>query len=240
MRPSRAALVVLIVALLGAPDAAPACTCVSLPLCESLWRASTDASTDFVEATVDAVEQTPAAAIVRLRDVRAVRGQAVAVVETPASDDSCGVRFAVGTRYLIEAMRRSDGQAVTSSCSHTAPLADAREQTAYLESLSQPAPGARVYGRAIASVATSAVFGDSERTPLAGVQVRLSGPVSRSTATRADGTFTFDGLPPGRYRLSAETDAQLKLPAWPGDAFALPNAYACHESTVFLARPRRQ
>jgi hypothetical protein len=56
--------------------------------------------------------------------------------------------------------------------------------------------------------------------------------------TGADGTFAFEGLPAGQYRLSAQTDARLKLPVWPGDTFALPNGYACHESTVFLERPR--
>jgi hypothetical protein len=238
MRPGGGAAVVLAAVLLGVPGTALACTCVSFPLCESLWQSSSAASS-FIEATVDAVEPTGAGvAVVRLRDVRAVRGQAVDVIETTTSDDSCGYPFDVGTRYLIEATRRSDGRAVTSTCSSTAPLANARQRGAYLESLTQPAPGGRVYGRAMVGFAVTAMSDDDERQPLSGVQLTLAGPVSRMVTTGADGTFAFEGLPAGQYRLSAQTDARLKLPVWPGDTFALPNGYACHESTVFLERPR--
>jgi hypothetical protein len=239
MRMAGRAAVVLATIVLGAPETAGACSCVVFPLCESLWQPSRTPSS-FFEATVDAVEPTAAGvAIVRLRDVRALRGAAADVVETATSEDACGYTFRIGTRYLIEATRRDDGRAETSICSSTAPVAEAREQIAYLERLAQPPPGARVFGQAIVAARIDADFGDTDRQPLPGVQLRLDGPVSRTLTTRADGTFVFDGLPPGSYKLTAQTDPRLALPAWIGDTFALPNGYACHESTVYLERPRR-
>src|SRR6201991_4940641 len=50
------------------------------------------------------------------------------------------------------------------------------------------------------NVLSGAVIDSANRKPLAGVSVFLNS-TSKGTVTRADGTFTLPGIPPGRYQM---------------------------------------
>lgn len=235
-----AAMGLAILMTVGAfPAAATACSCIAAPLCESLWQPERGAPAYF-EATVAAMAPAPGGALrVQLRDVRPVHGASATSVVTSASGDSCGFPFVVGERYLIDASVQDDGTASVSRCSKTSLLEDARESLDYLASLAGPPAGGRIFGRAALVVAGLRLFDDDERRPLAGLRIRLAGPVSRVTRADRNGGFSFSGLPPGRYRLEAVAPPGARLPDGARDDIALPNGYACRETGLFFERPRR-
>lgn len=228
--------------LLGAAQPADACSCVASALCQQLWAPDAPPPAYFL-ATVDAVERAPGGMhLVRLRDIHAVHGATTTTLLTSADGASCGFAFRVGARYFIDAFVREDGSYVAGLCGKTAPVAEAGPLIDYLESLSRPAKGGRVFGRAYSDLPEGAMFDDNERQPVARLPLTLSGPVTRRTRTGADGTFSFDGLPAGTYRLDFTTPTALTLMV-PAEethgAITLPNARACAESFLFFQRQRR-
>lgn len=65
---------------------------------------------------------------------------------------------------------------------------------------------------------------DNQDTPLAGVVVTLSGTVSESATTAADGTYSFVGLPVGSYTVCVSSGGRAVSqpssgPACPGGSF---------------------
>ena len=142
---------------------------------------------------------------VRLREVRALRGYAQAQVVTAASSVSCGYEFRVGRRYLIFASRRAeDGQLAVGACGLTRPLEGQAGMVRYVESLSAPSRGGRVFGRvAIPQMDYRAPF-----EPVPGARIVLEGATRAETRSDAAGAFEFVDLPPGDYRL---------VPEMPGD-----------------------
>jgi hypothetical protein len=194
----------------------------------------------FFEATVVALEPAPSGQVlVRLSGLRSIVGDVATAVTTPSHSDSCGFTFATGERYLIHAERGADGSLSTSSCTKTAPRSAAGEHLAYLASLARPATGGRVFGKAQWDWRVETMFDEVNQRPLAALRISLRGPVNRTALTAADGTFSFDRLPPGRYAVSALSPPAMKLPGRLSDEFQLPNARACHESHLFFERPRR-
>lgn len=230
------------VMLLGSARAAEACSCVASALCQQLWEPAAPPPAYFL-ATVDAVERTPEGMnLVRLRDIAAVHGDTTTTVLTSADGASCGYAFRVGERYFIDAFARADGTYGVGLCGKTAPVAEAGPLIDYLESLSRPARGGRVFGSAYSDLSVSSMFDDNDRQPVARLPLTLSGPVTRRTRTRPDGTFSFDGLPAGTYRLDFTTPTALTLMAPAEDtygAIALPNVRACAETLVVFQRRRR-
>ena len=229
----------VVVLLFGVAAPAEACTCVAGPLCQELWLPGA-AQPAYFEATVDAIEPVQGGMyLVRLRDIRTVYGRTATAVLTNRFEESCGFTFAVGERYFIDAAAQDDGSFSTSRCSKTTPRAQAGPLIDYLERLARPATGGRIFGGAHSDLPVVSMFDDNDRQPLAKLRVTLSGPVTRRAVTRADGSYSFDGLPPGQYRLSAEAPAGMALITPLTDAVILPNARACVDQRILYERPRR-
>jgi hypothetical protein len=95
-----------------------------------------------------------------------------------------------------------------------------------LQTLDQGPGGGRVFGR-LSGQTRSNTYG-----PIAGATITVEGPVSRSTTTRADGSYTFQGLPYGGYSLEATAPPSLPHLARTGDSFELRPYKPCRENVL--------
>lgn len=236
-----AAGAVLALTLLGVtPRGAEACSCVSMSPCQGLSLPGR--TLNVFEATVVSIERHPrehglvngemiisdGTTTVRLKDVKALLGESAAVVTTSGSGASCGYAFKVGERYVIDATPGRDGLS-TSACSQTKPIAQAVPLLEYVASLSKPSPGGLVTGTVTMSNMTMLAMTalDSAR---AGLTVTAEGPITQSTTTRSDGSFTFPPLPAGSYRLRIDLPAAGPFAVARERAFTLGGAHACHDA----------
>lgn len=125
--------------------------------------------------------------------------------------------FAVGERYLVYA-DRDPGTAQLSAfgCGRTKRLADAKRDLEFLQSLSGPATGGRIFG----FVALKPERGATEPAGLPDVLLVLDGAGGRRQA-RSDpnGRFEFIGLEPGPYAVS------VTLPPGYSPEFAQPSIF---------------
>lgn len=114
---TRVVMVVVAALLLVAPAVAEACLCGRGP-CGAIATAPV-----LFEATIVSTEPDPGEGrgtrILRLADVRAIRGLAPQVIELQGS--SCDLELAVGQRYIIEAHEWAPGKFGVSQCSLTRP-----------------------------------------------------------------------------------------------------------------------
>ena len=233
----------VVLAALLRPPGAEACTCVGgIPPCQTVWNA-----TGVVEATVSAIEMVEGPPMyengprilerrARLQNVRAVIGEATEDVSTGIGGGDCGYGFTVGTRYLIVLHKRpADGKITTSICSPTQPASWPSPFRSYLEGLSRPSPGATLSGK-VWLLRGSVDFSERRNEPLAGVRVRLSGPVQQQAESDHDGEFRFDRLPAGDYTLVPELPiGRNELAPIRTSALTLPNTHACAAVTLTTA-----
>lgn len=204
-------------ALLFAARAAEACTC-AVP--NSATCAGTFDATAVLVATVVRIErETPQADQslrpelrerprnrVHLADVEMLKGRAVTSVVTDPFEESCGYNFTVGERYLIRGHARGEGPVGTGLCSMNRRLSDAEPLVRALRLiLSAPGRGGRLVGQVWH--ATQWVNTVPDYGGLAGVRIRIRGPVTRDTITDRAGTFEVAELPAGVYT------AQFRRPA---------------------------
>lgn len=197
---------------LGAvPDSVEACFCVAS--CQSAPPAT------LFEATVAAIEPPDGPygnRVVRLADVRAIRGDATPDVIVSGDAASCSFQFVVGVRYLIDAHEFQPGRFGASNCSHTRPLSGAR---GLLDYLLAPSPEARprVWGTLTTRVADPRIASRGGGPPVGGAVVTLRGPVERRATAAPDGSFSFRSVPDGDYQIvvdvpAARTDVEAPSP----------------------------
>lgn len=229
----------------GLADPVYACSCNSLAPCQALWRR--DAAPAVFEATVVSIERTvvehgmmngeritsSGTTTVHLKDIRNLLGEGATTIETPGSGASCGYTFKIGQRYVIDAYRGS-GTLSTGLCSQTKPIEQAGALLAYIESLSRPSPGATVTGTVTAGAMYLLEPVGPQRQGLGGAKVTVDGPVSRTATTASDGTFSFDRLPTGRYRVGIQPPDGTPYEAPPARDVDLPHAHACHTAQFSL------
>jgi 5-hydroxyisourate hydrolase-like protein (transthyretin family) len=193
------------------PGLADACSCMWSPNnCAAIGE------DDIVlEATVESIELEVAPArsagtsppdyarerLVKLRDIKMLKGDPVSVIRTPGDGAACGYEFRAGARYLIVANRDPAGRVVVGSCGLTRPLADARALLDYLAGDQATPRRIHVWG----NVSAVGLWGNNTypSVPVPDVAVTLSGPHAVTTRTAADGTFSLVGLPPGKYVATA-------------------------------------
>jgi hypothetical protein len=193
------------VALLLAAAPADACTCATGPTsCRELSTADA-----VFEATVESLEAEPPGVTyssarlrrITLSDLKALRGTPEATIVTPWSSASCGYEFKPGVRYLVVAHRGADGRLAVYMCGQTVPLAYARSQLAYLETLGGPQDQTRVWGGVYRT--PTQYWPDFAPTPVAGAIVTLKGPAEETVTSDAQGRFLVTGLPRGAYSVEA-------------------------------------
>jgi hypothetical protein len=180
--------------LAGARDAR-ACTCVSFPACRSAFQSD-------VVFTGTATTITPLGGPrddydVTFTVIRGFRGidMAVATLRVQAGNE-CGPGLRHGETYLVYG-RRQNGSLSTSGCELQA-VKWASDDLKFLQTLSSPSKGARVFG--------SVHWYDEafDRHPSRGVTVTLRGS-ERTWSTRTDrqGRYQFERVPQGSYSVTA-------------------------------------
>ncbi len=234
----RAGILLVLLITMWHPSTVVACSCLVGP--ETCPAASTgDAVFEGTVASIDINTRTrpdgsytfgPRA--VHLRDVKALRGPAVDMVMTGNGDADCGYDFRIGTRYVIVGYRKAeDGRMWTGICAKTQPLDQAGGLREYIQSLSAPSRGGRLWGT-IATQRPWALPGDAGRTepesrPVAAVHVTITGPIERMTTTASNGQFSFDALPAGEYAVSVELPDGRTVDVRPPRVTMRDEPYAC-------------
>jgi 5-hydroxyisourate hydrolase-like protein (transthyretin family) len=205
------------------PGFAQACMCsVSEPPCESAWKASAVFLGTVSELTRESREP-DAQGVVQANgflgthaifDVGEAflgmegRGKRVEICTGMGAGD-CGYSFRLGQQYIVYAEQTEDGLLVTSMCSRTSPVEAAREDLAYLRSLKDGAQSAFVSG-----VVVNGESGSRYDLPsgVSGVKVTLTGASKKnSLITGEDGSFRFNDLAAGKYKLTVSKDGYILL-----------------------------
>jgi hypothetical protein len=124
----------------------------------------------------------------------------VVSIRTGFGGGDCGYSFKIGVKYLIDASRNGEGF-ITGICSLTAPTQDSEVELRSLRRLAIGQPLPDLVGLLMRGTDTD----DGENvTPLPGITVQaklVAGGSDLTTATDAAGSFTFEKLPTGTYKL---------------------------------------
>ena len=127
------------------------------------------------------------------------------LIETAASDASCGVGFEIGTQYLVYAWGLEEPYGA-SVCSRTAPLSAAKHDLALLREYRDRAVKPRLFGTVLGTIMPrpTQTSADLKHVAVPNLVVTASGKAGRrQTTTDTDGQFAFVGLPPGVYTVRA-------------------------------------
>ena len=155
------------------------------------------------------------------------------LIETQATDGSCGVGFKIGKQYLVYA-RGLEEPYGASACSRTAPVSAVKNELALLRDYRHVELKARLFGTVRGTIMPrpTQTSADLKHVAVPNVVVTASGKVGRrQTTTDMDGQFVFVGLPPGVYTVRAHgppsdprlLDERITLDNCGADAFFLFN-----------------
>jgi Carboxypeptidase regulatory-like domain len=179
-----------------------ACSCgPKPPPCQAYW----ESPMVFLGTVIDIVHMpdghvgwSPSRA--RMRVDRVYKGVSEPTL-TLYDDGMCdGPKLEVGEQYLMYTRRDENGEIPARGCTRSRHVKFAEEDLKYLEGLSNAPPTSRVYGRV-----ASWPEGPGDKVPLPGATVTLVGPNETLTANADDrGQYSFDGLGPGKYSVSAK------------------------------------
>jgi len=253
MQRARASGIVAFFAFVVSIAAPASALCVSgIPLCQSFWgyeavfegtvlsidqKAASDPATPFKEIPESL---RPPFRIVTFEVVRSWRGDRGPRISLIIAGGRAGwvedlVDYARGGRYLVFAYRvAADGNILsTSACAPGTRLGttDASEARAFLESISHPSAGGRVFGRIFDE---GTFIAGRARTPTIETHVSLAGDRFTRSETSTNGTFDFADVPPGRYTLTADlpdgfTGSNLA-------EFDIPDAHGCFDRSFLFRR----
>ena len=140
-------------------------------------------------------------------------------IVTGLGGGDCGYEFQTGADYFVYAYKNSEGRLETGICTRTRPLAQATEDIEYLHAMSSAPPTGEIHVR----TGFARVLGK------AGVTIIAERAGIRSSApTNSVGEAVFTAMPPGEYRIHAESDGDL-----PDDPKAELHAKGCLDVTLF-------
>ena len=210
----RAAILTFLV--LGTWGVAPAgaCTCAGPRApCAEYWRVS--AVFAGTVRDIRPVVARPGVSAVHF-DVdqrgRGVESDTVVIESAPQNGFNCGYTFRVGERYVVYAHAAPGGQLTTNMCSGTKLAAAAAADLAFLEEVTGPPRGARVFGHVRRVEEDLVSFSRRDYGGVSGARVRLNGDrVSRDATTGSDGNYDFRDLPAGTYKITVTPPTGLAL-----------------------------
>lgn len=159
-------------------------------------------------AAIDAdLDDEPPILLVSFRVSRTYRGASLDHVElrTGCGGGDCGFDFQVGKEYLVYAYKDENSQLATDICTETGLLSEKAMDLAYLrgESLPKASPKeknvslGKICGRILRSATAEApdemlgLFRDGRTSPVPDDQADVN----------SDGSFCFENVPPGSYRM---------------------------------------
>jgi Carboxypeptidase regulatory-like domain len=152
-------------------------------------------------------------------------GQKEIEIVTGMGGGDCGYAFQSGVDYVVYAYRNSEGRLETGICFRTRPLAQATEDVAYFHAVAT-APG---------TSEIRIVTGPPGASGMPGVRTTIAGAGSHYAAsTDTAGQAKFGGLPPGEYKVTAESEGYL-----PADRTVQLHAKGCAEVRFLMALDRR-
>ena len=125
--------------------------------------------------------------------------------------DECGYSFNENERYLVYAHRYNSKQLdVRVANTRTRPIAEAKEDLAYIRGLSLAEPGSRVFGQ-VSAHTYNIMKKDIEVQTLPNIRLTLEGNSERQELfTDSEGRFEFKRVLAGNYRLRADLPAYLE------------------------------
>lgn len=191
---------------------AEACSCRTRgPACESFW--TTTAVFDGTVVSIEPVSREEhigdkpirlTAHLVKLDVRQSWKGVDRPTIEVVTNSDeaSCGFEFKVGRRYLVFAEGGTiDTRLRVSICGSTHEYDGTGEAADFLNSLTLPSKGGRVFGKIELSARSfKPDDGVLNRMPFE-VPVRLTGNGRALKTTTTDGRYEFPGLFPGMYEI---------------------------------------
>lgn len=133
----------------------------------------------------------------------------VQILEVPAGMYT--FRATIGQRYLIVGGPSERGYLQAYTCGRTRLYQEAGEQLAFLEMLTQPARGGRIYGEVRDRDELAAT---ADARPPGNLRLKNLGGGGDSTLRITRGPFEFTGLAPGRYALDIEVSKGTKASSW--------------------------
>ena len=145
---------------------------------------------------------------------RAWRGVGADATEVQILEVPAGLytfRATIGQRYLIVGGPTEHGYLQAYTCGATRRYQEAGEQLAFLETLTQPARGGRIYGEVRARDQLAAA---ADARPPGRLRLTSLGGGGDSTLRITRGPFEFTGLAPGRYALDIEVPTGTKASPW--------------------------
>ncbi|MFN7939773.1 MAG: carboxypeptidase-like regulatory domain-containing protein, partial [Bryobacteraceae bacterium] len=180
-----------------------ACTCLKEPPmapCQAMAKVQI-----AFTGRVLAVDRTGNDLRARIRIDEAFRGISGTEVDVYTSNSSCGILFEAGKSFFIEARRGATGRLFTGGCgSYATSLHYAKPYIDALRALANPDSPVQIFGFATADPASIRMqYGNAIPTP--GIRIHLDDGNQRwETTTNEKGAYAFTGIPPGKFRLTAE------------------------------------
>jgi hypothetical protein len=203
-------------ALYATPAEACSCAGPDAP-CSQYWRVSAV----FAGRVEDIRPTSGEAGNLAVRFAVERRGRGVTtdtvVVESPAQNGvNCGYTFQPGERYVVYAFETPDRKLVTHMCAGNKRFADAAADLAFLDEVTGPPRGVRVFGQVRRVDDDLMSFSRRDNGGVADARVRVVGEqVSREAITTQSGEYDFRDLPPGTYQVAVTPPPGLAFPGPP-------------------------
>jgi hypothetical protein len=138
--------------------------------------------------------------LARMRIDRAYKGVSEKTLILWDSGMCDGPDLKVGEQYVMYTQRWGDGPVPSRGCSRSANVKDAAEDLRFLNGLRAAGPTGSVFGRV--SIKSDGIGDKNRPAEAAVVQIRGAGRTLETTVD-GEGRYSFDGLKPAEYDLSA-------------------------------------
>lgn len=214
-------IIALAVLMAGRPAQLFACSCgpsVSAPVCELFSKTHVVFLGTSLERVPDPAY--PPAFLYRFSVEKVYKGlppDTREILVNPDNFTSCQTEYPTGVSFLVLASPLSDslGVVISGGCSGSRRASAAGEDIQFLDNYLRGEAQTTIHGAVLQYVPGLWRPGPDEGAPLAGAVVMLQNSLNRFVASsESDGSFKFEGVPPGRYQVSARLESYTPKRAW--------------------------